>query len=145
MKNLNKILSPIIAITILTMHINISFANSALDQAQRATSNAPRAFDGATPSVKADLSIDKSNPAAPTVNKAAEPPKEDPKEPGFLTKVGWDMKNNKESYIALGVASGFLGFILGGPIGALIGIGAMFAFTVSQRAWYIKDYAQKPS
>jgi len=154
MKNLNKILSPVLAITILTMHINISFANSALDQAQRATSNAPRAFDGSvnvppapTPSVvKPNSDNSASNPSASTQpNTASQPPKEDPEKPGFLTKLGWDVVNNKESYIALGVASGFLGFILGGPIGALIGIGAMFAFTVSQRAWYIKDYAKKPS
>lgn len=143
MKKIENFLSAITLGAVLLMQVNISFANTALDQAKGATISAPKTFDGAVPGVKANIDTQKQA-SVPSVTKDSNQPQE-PQEPGFLTKVGWDISNNKESYIALGVAAGFAGFLLGGPLGALIGIGAMFAFTISQRAWYIKDFAQKPS
>jgi hypothetical protein len=141
MKGFKKFISLILIVTLSILNINISFANTAFEQAQESTKNAPKVFDGKATlgGLKADITQKStSNPS----QIKQEPPQEE--KPSFLTKVGWDIQNNKESYITLALASGFLGFLLGGPIGAIIGIGAMFAFTISQRAWYIDAYATPP-
>ena len=140
-----KAISTILIISIIILNTNISFANIALEQANQATYDASKTFDGKSslPNLKANINLPKTEAEIKSIKEVNQnPPKEE--KPSFLTKVGWDIVNNKESYIMLGISSGLLGFILGGPIGALIGIGAMMGFTVSQRAWYIDAYAKPP-
>lgn len=139
---MKKLISILLSIAMISMYVNYSFANTAFDQAQQAAKS-DRAFDG-----KADLKLNIQDPGITkdvNLNKDTQStPNTDTTKPSFMTKVGWDIKANKGGYITMGIASGLLGFILGGPLGALIGIGAMFAFTISQRAWYIDAFA-KPS
>lgn len=135
---LKKLISVIMSITILITYSNISFANDAFNQAQTATNNASKVFDGATPQVKAN--IDTIPKAAPSLTK--DQTTQNPAEPTFMQKLAQDVKDNKWSYITVGAAAGFLGFLLGGPLGILIGIGAMSAFTVAQRANYIDAFVK---
>lgn len=140
-----KAISMVMSLVILTTYTNISFANNALNQAQSATTNASKAFDGSIPQAKSDLpsvkaSINTTNPSM--AKDGTNTSSQEPEKPSFGQKLWQDIKNNKTSYITVGAAAGLLGFILGGPIGALIGIGAMFAFTVTQRADYIDAYVK---
>jgi len=153
---MKKFLSVFISLSVLFMYLDLSFANEALKQADLATDNASLAFDGA-PQLKTNIpvptpQIDSSNntttnSSAPvnTVNaKPAPKPSltiskstDTPKELTFGEKVLKDMKANKTNYITVGLAAGLLGFILGGPLGAVIGIAAMTSFVVVQRIKYI--------
>ncbi len=159
---MKKIISLLLTVIIITSNVNISFANNALKEAGSAIQDADKTFDGKTVNKAVDLTISddskdktKSSPSSGQKlfikgpEKAVIPPSKEneattPKEPTFLEKVAWDIENNKSGYLTVGAAAGFMGFLLGGPLGMLVGIGAMMAFTITQRADYIKAFAQPP-
>ncbi|MCX7641267.1 MAG: hypothetical protein N2Z20_01365 [Elusimicrobiales bacterium] len=128
-------------ISMLTIIVNVLilnypiFANSALENAKSVISS-PSTFDGASHSYKSTLPEPKTS-ISQRVNNTSQQ-----EEPTFMDKLAQDIKDNKATYITTLGAAGFLGLLLGGPIGALVGIGAMFAFTVTQRADYIDTFVK---
>ncbi len=125
----------LIAALITMMNHNLFAYNSAFESAKSAVSS-PQVFDGQLNSnYKATLPKPKpSTPQSDTNNQ--------PNEPSFIQKLGQDIKDNKTTYATVLGAAGFLGFLLGGPVGMLVGIGAMFAFAVTQRADYISTFVK---
>lgn len=130
---MKKFISLMLIISLITMINQPIFSNTAFESAKSAVSNSS-AFDGAGTGYKANIPEVKS-----PQKEANTPPKN---EPTFGEKLVQDIKDNKSTYITTLAAAGFLGFLLGGPIGILVGMGAMFAFTVVQRADYIDTYVK---
>ncbi|MGC9069724.1 MAG: hypothetical protein ACP5IO_00220 [Elusimicrobiales bacterium] len=127
-----KVVSGAIISAVIIMLNHPLFAdNLALESAKSAATN-PDTFDGKGAAHKLIL------PQASLQSKPDEPKQE----PSFAQKLVQDIKDNKTGYATVLGAAGFLGFILGGPVGMLIGIGAMFAFTLTQRADYIDAYVK---
>lgn len=158
MKNIKKFLSVFISLSVLFMYLDLSFANDVLKQADLATENAAVVFDGAlqlktnipVPTPQVDNANNATTNLARPVNavnaKSAPKPSltvststDTPKELTFGEKVLKDMNANKTNYITVGLAAGLLGLILGGPLGAVIGIVAMTSFVVVQRIKYINS------
>lgn len=130
---LKKTISALI-ITVFFLMTNYSlFANTAFEGAKSAVSNSAT-FDGASTGYKATIPEPKLSVSQKSETK--------PEEPTFAEKLVQDIKDNKSTYITTLAAAGFLGFLLGGPIGILVGMGSMFAFTVVQRADYIDTYVK---
>ncbi len=113
---------------------NLLAYNSAFESAKSAVSNS-QVFDGQLNSYKATLPQPQPSTHQPTTNNPQE-------EPSFTQKLVQDIKDNKTTYATVLGAAGFLGFLLGGPVGMLVGIGAMFAFAVTQRADYIDSFVK---
>lgn len=130
---LKKVISIITLIAVFLMINYPLFANTALEGAKSAVSNSAT-FDGSSTGYKATIPEPKLSVSQKSETK--------PEEPTFGEKLAQDIKDNKSTYITTLGAAGLLGLILGGPIGALVGIGAMFAFTVTQRADYIDNYVK---
>lgn len=135
------LMSALMIVSILTTLNLPLISNSALNQAKSATRNINSSFDG-TKTVPVSINSEARTKSLPSlkasdVSKANTETEPEPAKPSFMSKVFKDIKENKVSYITVAGAAGFLGFILGGPIGALIGAFAMTTFTVMQRSWYI--------
>lgn len=122
-----KMISLLIITSLMSMITYPLFSqNVALENAKSAASNS-EVFDGKSTLYKASLPDPKATVQAKTESQ----------EKSFAEKLSQDIKDNKSTYITTLATAGLLGFILGGPLGILVGIGAMFAFTVTQRADYI--------
>jgi hypothetical protein len=66
------------------------------------------------------------------------------KPPTFIEKVGMDIKDNKWDYTTEAIAGGFAGYMIGGPIGILIGVVVLLGIIIIARADYIdKKYNKK--
>lgn len=128
-----KVVSASLIAAIFFMNSYPLFSNTAFESAKSAMSNSS-VFDGASNSYSSTI------PEPKSIKKEVQKPNQG--EPTFSEKLVQDIKDNKSTYITTLAAAGFLGFILGGPIGILVGAGAMFAFTVVQRADYINNYVK---
>jgi len=65
------------------------------------------------------------------------------KPPTFIEKVGMDIKDNKWDYTTEAIAGGFAGYMIGGPIGILVGVVALLAIIIIARADYIDNKYNK--
>ncbi|MCX7905277.1 MAG: hypothetical protein N2446_01080 [Elusimicrobiales bacterium] len=133
---IKKIIS---VLTILTNLITINqpiFANSALENAKSITSNQTN-FDGSSYQPKQYIT-NIPNPKSPIEAKL----NQTEEKPTFIDKLAQDINDNKKSYITTLGAGGLLGFLIGGSLGAIIGIAAIFTFVVVQRSDYIDNFVK---
>lgn len=131
---LRKILSLTVTSALLLMTNHTLFANIALEEAKGVLSN-PARFDGSM-NYKATIPL-------PTLSASPNQQQQQKPEPTFIQKLIKDIKVNKTSYITALGAAGLIGFVLAGPIGAVVGMAALFAFVVNQRANYISNTYKK--
>jgi hypothetical protein len=89
---------------------------------------------------KPDIQNNNTNTNKSSVNQSTSTTQ---KPPTFIEKVGMDIKDNKWDYTKASIAGGFAGYMIGGPIGILIGVVAILAIIIIARADYIDNKYNK--
>ena len=114
----------ILAALLFSPALNCAFAGDAFSQMKGASITPSKAFDGSklrSSNVSFSKSVSKST-AGTVDNTIPDEPK-----PSLWEKTKETLKNQKKNIIIAGAGAG-IGFILGGPVGAVVGAGVFLLF-----------------